>query len=399
MRRSIGILSAFTFLAAPLSTLALAGSPAALLSQMSFRGNPHAMEAELHMHHGDTHVSVWMKGAAEGKTPAIAKAWEDFTIDVSSDGRFVRTKGAVRVAHGAAYIKLLSVEGNMDITELQEWTTKPWVKITMLEEAMHQPTFIAGLTAGMQSVDNAITEQDVRTLLDTVTDALFTIESERYQSGMAYSLRLAPNALHRAVQAVESSVIGNALGFDREDMDLPENLPVNLHIRVNTNSTGDLVFAKWYAATATQGISFVMQGNTQWQNRPVNVEIPKETISFEEFSGGMGMHTFGSNLWNMPSRDWDELLEEEDEWSKDEMEDDTEWEDSAEQVSTPRAYHPRPRTMERIPQREQCTATAGTPAFLQQARKGGCNLPARDDYRVNNANAVTKRLRHPRARK
>ena len=382
MRRSIGIVSLFTLVAAPLSALALAGSPAALLSQMSFRGNPHAMVAELHMHHGDTHVSAWMKGAAEGKTPAIAKAWEDFTIDVSSDGRFMHAKGAVRVAHGAAYIKLLSVEGNpaMDIVELQTWTTKPWLKILMPEETMVQPSFIAGFASGMRAAGSDVSEDDVHALLNALADALFTMESERFQSGVAYSLRLAPNALHRAVQAVQSSVIGKELELNEEDMDLPENLPINLHIRVNTNSVGELVFAKWYAATEMEGMSLVMQGNTQWQGHPVYVEIPKDTMSWEDFSGELEMHDFGSMLRAMPG----DVPEKENRWSETHVDEDTnQWEDFTEKPLLPRAVPVRNHTMERMPQPSTCTATPGTPAFLQQARKGGCNLPARASYRIN----------------
>ena len=407
MRRSIGIVSLFTFLAAPLSALALAGSPAALLSQMSFRGNPHAMEAEFHMHYEDTHISVWMKGAQEGKTPAMSKAWEDFTIDIASDGHFMRAKGAVRMAHGAAYIKLLSVEGNaqMDISELRMWTDKPWVKISIPEEAMDQPSFASGLAAGMRATGSAIEETDVRTLLDTLADALFTMESERFQGGVAYSLRLAPDALHRAVQAVQASAIGKELEFDADTMSLPENLPVNLHIRVNTNSFGELVFAKWYAATEKEGMSLVMQGNTQWQGHPVYVEIPKKTISWEEFSEGMDLHMLGQGLPSMPSDDRDEWQEEKNEWMKDEEEDDDQWEESSEDVLPLRALPRRDRSVERTPQRENCTAAPGTPEFLQQARKGSCNLTTRSEYRINDISSTKAlnprktRLKNPYIRK
>ncbi len=386
MRRSIGIASLFTLLAAPISALALAGSPAALLSQMNFRGNPHTMEMELHMHHEETHISLWMKGASEGKTPAQTKAWEEFTVDIASDGHFLRAKGAIRAVHGTAYIKLLSVEGDpaMDMEAFRSWTQKPWIKITMPEESMQQPSFIAGFTMGMQAIDSAITEEDVRTVLNAVTDALFTLESERFQSGMAYSLRLAPHGLHKAMQAVQSSMMGDALGFHLEQMDLPGNLPINLHIRVNTNTTGELVFAKWYAATEMEGTSLVLQGKTQWKSSPVNVEIPKETMSWEEFSGEWDreMMEMGSMNWEMPTDDWNEILEDEDEWLEDEEGDDDQWEsddnDLPSHVLPPRAHH-----WNRIPQGNLCTATPGTSAFLQQARKGSCNLPARVEYRIN----------------
>jgi hypothetical protein len=297
-------------------------------------------------------------------------------------------------------MKLLSIEGNgeMDISELQGWTTKPWVKIALPEEAMEQPSFTAGFVAGMRSAGNTVMEEDVHALLDAVADVLFTMESERYQSGVAYSLRLAPDALHRAMQAVQNSVIGKELDFDREDMDLPENLPVNLHIRVNTNTSGDLVFAKWYAATDAQGISLVMQGNTQWQNHPVYVEIPKETMPWEEFSGEWEMMDMGSMDWEMPADDWGELLEEEDDWSEDASDEDDVWENDETDMPA-HQLPPRSHNWNRVPQGEHCTAAPGTPAFLQQARKGACNLPTRDNYRVNSANAATKQFKHPRARK
>jgi hypothetical protein len=394
MRRSIAVASLFALVASPISALAIALSPSALLSQMNFRGNPHTMEMELHLHHAETHISVWMKGACEGKTPAQTKAWEEFTIDIANDGHFLRAKGAIRAVHGTAYMKLLSVEGNppMNIEALRSWTQKPWVKITMPEKGMDQPSFITGLTMGMQAADSAITEEDVRTVLDAVTDALFAVESERFQTGMAYSLRLTPHGLHKAMQAVQSSMIGDALGLRAEHMDLPGNLPVNLHIRVNTNTASELVFAKWYAATEIEEISLVLQGKTQWQSHPVYVEIPKETMSWEEFSGEWDreMMDMGSMDWEMPTDDWDEILEEEeeDEWLEDEEEDDDQREESSEDALPIRALPRRDRSVEQTRQRESCTATHGTPAFLQQARKGGCNLPTRSEYRINDISST-----------
>src|SRR3989338_1570741 len=274
MRRSIGILSTLTFIAAPLSARALAGSPAALLAQMNFRGNPHTVEAEFHAHGNCMYASVWMKGAAEGKTPATVKAWEHITIDIAGEGKFVRAKAALRLVHGAVYAKLLSIEGNVadDIREIRAWTEKPWVKIEIPESAAEQKTFAAGLAAGMrESGAMDISEEDVRMLLDALADALFTLETTRYQGGAAYSLRLAPDYLNRAIRAVQSSPIGRELGLDAEDMDLPEIQPVNLHIRVNTNDIGELVFLKWYAATEAEGVSVITQGKSQLQAHPLDV--------------------------------------------------------------------------------------------------------------------------------
>jgi len=383
MRRFSGIVSLFALIATPMSALALATSPATLLSQMNFRGNPHTMEAQLHMQYGDTHLSAWMKGAAEGATPQTTKAWQNFTIDIAQSGEMVRAKGAVRMAHGSAYIKLLSIEGNSsaDLSQLHAWVQKPWVNITMPEDAMDQPSFIAALTASMQAVDSAITEADVRALLDAVTDSLFSMESERFQSGVAYSLRLAPHGLDRAMQAVQSSMIGDALGLHTNAMDLLGDLPINLHIRVNTNNNGDLVFAKWYAATEMEGISLVLQGKTQWQGHPVYVEIPKKTIAWEEVAATWNMLDIGSMEGSIPDSQWEELLKGEEE-AQTEDEDDHAMDRPARTVRPPRPTEIRWNT--------GCSATPGTPAFIQQSRKGQCMLPPRDTYRINELSSSKK---------
>ena len=377
MRRSIGILSTLTFIAAPLSALALAGSPAALLAQMNFRGNPHTVEAEFHAHGNGMYASVWMKGAAEGKTPATVKAWENITIDVAGDGMYVRAKAAIRIYDSALYAKLLSIEGNLDadMSEVKTWTQKPWVKIEIPESAAEQKSFVAGIAAGMRESGADVSEEDIRALLNALADALFTLETTRYQGGAAYSLRLAPDYLNRAIRAVQSSPIGRELGLDAEDMDLPEIQPVNLHIRVNTNDIGELVFLKWYAATEAEGVSVITQGKSQWQAHPVNVEVPKHTMTLEEFSKDWGMEDLEIDRWEIPSMDTDmwEAPMEEDDWS----------EESDEVVRPYRTVPHRIRQMEAPRRREGCTATPGTPYYLQLARKGICDLPPRSTYRVN----------------
>jgi hypothetical protein len=221
----------------------------------------------------------------------------------------------------------------------------------------------------------AVSEDDVRSLLDTLADALFTQESTRYQNGIAYSLRLAPDHLHRAILILQSSVIGRGLKLNMDSVDFSEQQPVNLHIRVNTNTNGELVFLKWYVATEAEEISLVTQGKSQWQDHPVHVEIPKDTMGFEEFFQDVGMGDRRLDQWMMPLMDtnlWKSPIKEED------------WSNASEEVVHPyRAVTPRLRQMEAPRLREGCTATPGTAYYLQLARKGVCELPSRSTYRVN----------------
>lgn len=381
MRRFSTLVATMSILGIPLSALALAGTPSALLPQITFKGNPHGSVGEFHLYHDDVHVELRMKGAAEGKTPATVKAWEDITIDINGDGNWFRAHVGIRVFHGALYAKLLSVEGQWDgdISEIQSWTQKPWVKIELPESAMGQRSFAAGVAAGLQESGVDVSESDVRAFLDAIVDALFTLESTRYQGGAAYSLRLAPDYLRRTIATMQTSKLGTALGLDNRMMDLPSGQPVNLHIRVNTNTAGELLFFKWYAATEIDGAEFVTQGTSQWQALPVYVDVPKNTMSMEQWMEESGIREDGMHRWKIPL-------------TKTEAVEPVQRDDTPMLDATPRAHRPRPmgrpsvRRAETVRMREGCTATPGTSFYLQQTRKGACDLPARSTYRVNQIN-------------
>jgi hypothetical protein len=386
MRRLLAGLSLGAFLVLPVAAFAIAASPSALLRHMDFRGNPHAMEAELHVRQQGLGIAVWMKGAAEGKTPLAAKAWLNVTVDIAQQGSFLRVRSALRLAGGNLYGKILSVEGTIDgaMSNLEEWTQKPWFKIALPEEDMDHATMMAAVSAGMHAIDESVKEEDIQTLMDAVVDALFTMESTRYKEGTAYSLKLAPGYLSRVMEAIRTSPLGQELSLVDALEDLPMQPPINLHIRTNMNGIGELVFMKWYAATEHNGMSVVAQGTSQWQGHPVNVEIPKNAVPFGENLPELGMPD-----WPMPMDDaWDM-----DEWSDDEEDED---EDLMEEM--------RPSRQE--PSKSMrwstgCSAEPGTPAFLQESRKGICNLPPRDAYRVHDRsrnkmlNPRTTRLKHP----
>lgn len=383
MRHSTLTISIASLIVLPVTAFAVALSPAALLQQMTFRGNPHMVDAEFHIHADDTHVSLWMKGAAEGKTPATAKAWEEITVDIASDGEYVRARGAMRLVSGKVYLKLLSLEGDTeDLEEILAWTQKPWVVIEIPETAVEQQTFAAGFAAGMRSSGIDVSEEDVRAMMDTVADALFTMETTRFQGGAAYSLKLAPDYLQRAMTAFVSSTVGQQVGWDAEDAELPEDMPpVNLHIRVNTNTAGELTFLKWYAATDFGGASLVMQGSSQWQGHPVYVEIPKDVVPVEELVGDVEDMMDGAPL-EIFGRELPMMEEEEMEWKETPV-----WEEEErEPMELPRRVPMktlRIRRLEASRPTPDCTATPGTSFYLQQARKGLCDLPARSEYRVN----------------
>ncbi|TSC60107.1 MAG: hypothetical protein Greene041662_222 [Candidatus Peregrinibacteria bacterium Greene0416_62] len=379
MRRSIGMLSTLTLLATPFSAFALAASPSALLPQLDFKGNPHAVESEFRAAGNGMHAALWMKGAQEGKTPATTKAWWKMTMDMEGNGMQGRVKMAAALYQSTLYFKVMSVDGNLSegIGGIATLANKPWMKIPIPSAESQTPSFTDGWAAGMRQAGAKVSDEDVQSLVSGLFDALFTLESTRYQGGTAYSLMLAPDYLHRAMRVIQFSAIGKELGM--EQTDLPKELPMNFHIRVNTNSIGELTFLKWYAATTGGEVSFVGQGKSQWQASPVYVEVPGKTIPWEEFSKGFGMEDLGIDEWKMPSMDTDTwetpMKKEEDDWSEEEF--------PRAIVRPPRRISPRVRQMEAPRMREGCTATLGTAYYVQLARKGVCDLPPRSTYRVN----------------
>lgn len=385
MHRFLGILTLGSLLLIPLSSYALEKSPSALLPQLTFKGNPHAFSTEVHGHIHDAHVGVWVKGSMEGSTLASLKARWNATMDIAEGSTWARVKTTGMLHQGILYFRVTDIQGDIDPAYRQELMDQSWIHLEIPEPEGTSPALESIIAEILSSQGTHTDEQEVHALLQQVIDALFSLEGTRFVGGNAYSLKLAPNALERVLHVLQQSPIADA-------MEIPasvgpyDTLPINVHVRMNTNTASELLFVKWYASTGMEGWNFVLQGESTWVPFHVNVEIPQKSVAFDALQEKLGTLLPSSLL--TPSLPYETP---EDSWNEQSVE----WE----YVEVPEPVEVLP--PETPPSPETCTEVPGTPEYLHQARKGLCRLPRRDSYRINNLssgkvlNPRTTRLKDP----
>jgi hypothetical protein len=400
----------------PLSAFAFYATPSALVRGVHFDGNPRSFEGQAHFHAEGHYVSLWMKGATEGRTPAALKAKLQATIDVADWRATVRTRFAFMVYQGNVYAKLLSVEGphDGDTRALRSLAEKPWLMAPM--EAGGKETLTETLTGMLRDAGISAAESDVQALFDQITDAVFTMTHSRYQGGNAFSLKLSPAFLTNVLDILGRSPLFHEMigqihawepGDAREIRDVQDMLKraINLHVKVNTNTVGEFLYGKKYIAFHHEGLSFVFEGTAQHQPTPVYLDIPKKTMDLDELHAALLATSMWTDLFEfLPVRGvhkpmkgwaptWEPLIEED--------------EDIRMPVQPPMS---RPRrtpvgrsvdSYKATSQPAQCMTEPGTPAYLQETRKGLCLLPQRSLYRINDQstgkvlNPRTTRLKNP----
>ena len=242
------------FLAIPMPALAAYSTPFEILGVTRHDNVPREFEAQAHNNDGNTFLSTWINGAQEGEGQ-----WRKVRMNVTTHMK----EGS---EHIGMKIKVL-VYGDMlyytinDVTLLTEDELTKTTLNSMLKKWVAMPVpswvdmgsnwnFVDLLSViDMDLVEISLAWDMVRSSVDS-----FTMEHTGYQGGEAYSL------MHTS-----------------PDM--------NVHIKVNTTKQGSLTYGKYYMNHG----SFVFQGSMQPHGTTVNIDVPKHTVSPNEFS----MHMLG----------------------------------------------------------------------------------------------------------
>jgi hypothetical protein len=300
MRRPLLASFALASLAAPLFALAAFVNPSDLLLSSQLQNKPLDVSYEAHVTMQDTYVSVWLKGAMEGKDPQTMKADVKLTVDASVNGAVIRGKFALRTVNGAAYARLESVTGDYENDEVKvaaEAVGKRWYAVPL---------------AGDWMGDTLQREAMARTL----ADALLQMTSAVQGKNTVYSLTLRPDAAQAIGQAMEADP--SAPGLNADDVtSLAQFLAgANVHVKVTARGD-DLTGVKLYVAGEQDGARVVVQGMATVRSKPVTVDVPAGAVDLESQLQQWGVDpSFLLPMSDLPT--WDESSSMDAGWEEEE---------------------------------------------------------------------------------
>lgn len=397
--RRLSFFLAGTLLLTPLAAFAFYASPSALFRGIEFDGAPRAFKGEAHFHDDETYASLWFSMEMEGKTPMELKAKVTGTFDVAHEKEHGRIRFAVMAHEGSLYGKVLSVEGNFEEEKMEEAravAAQPWVKapLSSSNEAM---TFQEWIVEALQTGGIEATEEEIQTLVDQVTDALFSMDYTRYQGGFAFSLKLSPTMVRDVFHVIMRSPIVMDAASDNDWLDADEewmtevqdmiNTSVNLHIKVDTDYEGHYLYGKKYISFVSDDVEIVMIAQSQTPPAHVYIDVPTVTMPLQDLAADVPLLEFATPfLGVVPVED----------------------EEPARRVDdTPTRPVMMPRRVGRTPSptrvsrpQARCDAEPGSSEELFLMRKGLCDLPETSTYRLNDMpgkvlNPRTTRLKNP----
>jgi hypothetical protein len=411
MRRLFALGVTCSLVALPVAALAYFMQPSALLKAIEFDGRPRNFSMEAHARMDDTYVSFWANGEGEGRTADAMKGKWHATLDVVADDTNMRVKVDMLLHQQVAYVRLNELHTDFEDDVLQVSANvlqKKWLAIPLNEEQAQvggKDAFIAGFVEGMAQEGIAVSPQRVEAFIDSLIDAILSLEHTEFIGGNAYSLRLKEGFVREILLSTDEFL----REMNGEDLRLTEFLAdpsiwemeslmlnaTNLHIRVNTNDEDDFQMMRFYLAVehpALAGFSFVTQGETQRQMTPVYIGVPSNahTMSQDELLEYLSdedlWSQFGNvDMWDIDSTEWmDDEDTDEEAWDSG-----SDWWPEEEDTWTPRRRHQEQRSD--LP----CTGSPDSLEYLFLSRKGICPLVDRDrGARINlQESAKRKRIR------
>lgn len=428
MHRFIRLSALLGLLGTPVLTWAYFMQPSTLLTAMEFDGRPRTVSMQAHARMDDVYLSFWMNGAGEGRTVDSMKGKWNMTLDVAAEGTTARAKMEMIVYRETAYLRLTELRTNAEddvfrfsVSALQ----KKWVAIPLEPEQAQlggKDAFIAGVVEGMAQEGMYVAPEDVEEFLDSLVDAVLSLDHSKFGGGHAYSLKLKSGFMREALMAVES-FLSRAGGGDSGLAELTEDPAiwemesmvreaVNLHIKVNTDDEDDFRFAKFYLSFAHRDLpdtSFVTQGEVQRQLAPVYIAVPEDvqTMTLDELLAYLSDQDFSfwldnidANLWESDTEWMDSDMEGMDEWENGMWDEsgDT-WEDTGDAWESGDGWWDDDTWEPAVPAPSRgtmgCDALPDSQEYLFLTRKGIC--PPIDQLRGNRVNmqesAKRKRLR------
>lgn len=293
LRPSLLRLSFLTLLL-PGFTVAYYASPSELLRSIEFDGTPRNFSTQIHTRVEDVYTSAWVNGSAEGRTPETLKAKFNATVDMHESGVTMRSRFEATIYNEVVYLRLKSFEGDsvFDISspEANSLIGK-WIAVPIDPASLSDTHDYAEAIAMVQEMtgDDSMTVEDLNEIGKNILDSMLTMEKKQFTGGYAFSIKLRPDFLV-SLMATMSSVFPD-FPVAQDDLQAMAaqslvNEMVNLHIKVDTNSAGEFLYAKFYLSInpPDDSMTMVMEGKTVAQDTPVYIDVPKEHLSLEELA-------------------------------------------------------------------------------------------------------------------
>ncbi len=278
MRRGSIVTLALSALALPAMAIAAYTVPSDLLKATQNLGKPMDVSYEAHAKVEGVDMAMWLKGSAEGKSVATAKADMRMTVHAASpEEGTMEVKVSARVLKQTLYVRLDSVKGTMaasDLSEVRQYLGK-WYSVRIPDEDEQQETL-------------GLDREELQQLVWDAVDSILSMNrTGGVGGGSTYSLKLKRTAwkdivpVIREFSAKQGEEVPEPTNRDLAEMRKIFN-KMNLHIKVMTDANDVFTGMKFYAAINDMDISFVLQGTTALRAMGVSVTAPKGAESLDD---------------------------------------------------------------------------------------------------------------------
>lgn len=291
----VTLCSLFTLV--PSASLANYRTPAELLRAIEFDGQARNFSMELHVGADGKYASAWISGSAEGTDPQKMNASIKATMDFSVDGVVMRSRYEMLITEQQLYFRLKEVETSDETavqqTELMKTVVGKWTQVSLDPSQMD---FLNNLKTPeteallMQMMNDAQDLPMASGQLDAtgkeVANSVLDISETSFEGGKAYRLSLRPDFLETMAR-IGTEIMGEnteELLSDPLFFAMKQQISdaVSFDIKVDTDTSGQLLFGRMNFAFAMNDTSLRLNGTTERREAPVTVTAPEASMSMEE---------------------------------------------------------------------------------------------------------------------
>lgn len=276
MRRSLFASAAAAALVVPVLVFAAFPSPSDLFQALRMRSKPMDASFEVHASYQNVYVSLWSKGASEGRDLPSIQSSLKMTLDISAPQGTVRTKMQMRIVHQTLYFFVDGVTGNAE-NEFGRLAAqaagKKWFSVSLKDLPAQDNPF------------EGMTDDEKSALIGKIVNAAFLLMSSPAANGKwTYSLTLHPAATE-SLQRLSLDNPSSSPMFDTQNQmqDFAAIVrALNFHALFTADSNDEVQSMKLYAALDQDGLHFVVLGTATVRSKPLTVDVPAGAVSLGE---------------------------------------------------------------------------------------------------------------------
>ena len=268
----------------PVSASALSyNNPSALFQAIEDQRKPQSFDMEFHINSPveDMYVSFWIVGGTENVGTPDLKMKARLTVHVNIEGDFGILKAEAMAHQQKLYMRVTEI----DMPPMLSYITlefgdilNKWTRMDIPAE-MLDPAYNKQQMAELISLlDLNIDPQEFK---NQIIDAVVGMTHNQFENGHAYSIKLHPNLIEnimRLAEAMDDEAMDELSVSDLMEARQMLNDFLNLHIKIDTDTEGELAFMKFYVSFTEleTDMEFVFQGNSVTDYTPVYLEVPTE---------------------------------------------------------------------------------------------------------------------------